>query len=361
MRQAVLEITDVKVVRNKRQILSIGALSVAAGEMIAVIGPNGAGKSTLLQLINMQLPFDTGRMVLFGQDVARTNKLILRRRSSMVFQETLLLDNTVFDNVALALRFRGMKEREIKTNVNKVLNEFQCAHLVNRMARNLSGGEAQRVCLARALVYEPELLLLDEPFASLDSPTRNTLLAELRQIAVERGTTVILVSHNFNDVLYFAERAVVLQEGRILQDDTPEVILRRPANAVIAGLIEMDNILPCQVEQQGSDVFVQLVNGIRFSWQGEIAVPAAALCCLPGDALFILGEQRAPAYDSLVVMEGSVWQIVPGIGMYRVMVEVEGVTLTMRIPREQAVDRVSVGRQLRIGFNPKECNLYEVV
>ncbi|WP_094605009.1 Vitamin B12 import ATP-binding protein BtuD [Sporomusa silvacetica DSM 10669] len=356
MRQVVLEIADIKVFRNKRQTLKIENLSISAGEIVAIIGPNGAGKSTLLQLINMHLSYKTGKMVLFGEDVAGADKQSLRRRSSMVFQETMLLDDTVFNNVALALRFRGLPEREIKEKVTKALADFHCAHLTTRMAGNLSGGEAQRVCLARALVYEPELLLLDEPFAALDSPTRNTLLAELRLVAIARGTTVMLVSHNFNDVLYFAERAVVLQEGCIVQDDTPEVILRRPVNAIIASLIEMDNVLPCQVEKQGDDILVQLANGVYFPWTGQ-KWQGATVCCLPGDALYIFDEQLVYQYNSLMAMEGIVSQVVPGIGMYRIMVETQGLSLTMRVPREQVTSRVAIGMQLKIAFNPGDVQL----
>ena len=353
MRQTVLELADIQVVRNKRQILNIASLAISAGELVAVVGPNGAGKSTLLQLINLHLPYQTGNMYLFGEDAAIVEKHRLRQRSSMVFQETLLLDATVFDNVALALRFRGMAEREIKDRVNKALADFHCDHLAARSACNLSGGESQRVCLARALVYEPELLLLDEPFAALDSPTRNTLLAELRLVARACGTTVILVSHSFNDVLYFAERAVVLQEGCIVQDDSPEVILRRPVNAVIASLIEMDNILPCTVEKQGDGLLVQLMNGVQFAWQGAAA--AGNVCCLPGDALYIVNEQLTKT--PVIIMEGLVSQIVPGIGMYRIVVEVHGVSLTMRAPREEVVNRVAVGQPLKIAFNPQEAQL----
>ncbi len=357
MRQILLELADISVVRNKRQTLHIETLSIAAGDIVAVVGSNGAGKSTLLQLINMHLAYQTGKMVLFGQDVARADKHVLRQRSSMVFQETLLLDDTVYNNVALALRFRGMPEREIQAKVNKALADFHCDHLANRMARKLSGGEAQRVCLARALVYEPELLLLDEPFAALDSPTRNTLLAELRMVAIARGTTVILVSHSFNDVLYFAERVVVLQDGYIVQDDTPEVILRRPVNAIIASLIGMDNIIPCLVERQGDDTFIKLSNGVCFAWEKEVRAAVTA-CCFPGDALYIVDEQSAVRQDhSLMAGEGIVSQIVPGIGMYRIMVETKGLSLIVRVPREQIGVKVSVGMHLKIAFNPKEAQL----
>jgi len=352
----VLKIADIEVFRNKRQILNIEALSIAAGEIIAVVGPNGAGKSTLLQLINMHLSAKVGKMYLFGEDVDRADKQMLRRRCSMVFQETMLLDGTVFNNVALALRFRGMSPSIIKEKVNGALAAFRCTHLVTRRARNLSGGEAQRVCLARALVYEPELLLLDEPFAALDSPTRNTLLAELRQVAMEHGTTVMLVSHNFNDVLYFAARALVLQAGCIVQDDKPEEILRRPVNKAIASLVEMDNIVPCQVEQQANAVFVKLVNGVRFAWTGEL-IPTATVCCLPGDCLYVCDEQSAYQLNPWVVMEGVVTQIVPGIGMYRIMLEAQGLPLTVRIQREQVSGKLSVGMHIKVTFNPGEAQL----
>lgn len=354
MSQTVLELADIKVFRNKRQTLQIETLAITAGEIVAVVGPNGAGKSTLLQLINLHLPYKTGKMLLFSQDVAGADKHSLRLRSSMVFQETMLLDDTVFNNVALALRFRGLAEPELTTKVNKALADFKCAHLATRLARKLSGGEAQRVCLARALVYEPELLLLDEPFGALDSQTRNILLAELRQVAIEQGTTVILISHNFNDVLYFAERAIVLQEGHIVQDAAPEVILRQPVNAVIANLIEMDNVLPCQVERQGTDNIVQLGNGVRFVWQGE-AAPAARFCCLPGDALYLADEVGQE--QSLVIIEGRVAQIVPGIGMYRIMVEAPGLALTVRAPREQVANKMLIGMPLKLAFNPGEVQL----
>ncbi|MGL5511902.1 MAG: ABC transporter ATP-binding protein [Sporomusa sp.] len=356
MRPVVLQITDIEVFRNKRKTLAIERLEVPAGEILAVIGPNGAGKSTLLQVINMHLAYSSGRMVLFGQDAGAVDKHILRRRCSMVFQETLLLNDTVYNNVALALRFRGMVEAEIKDKVNRALTNFHCAHLSSRLACKLSGGEAQRVCLARALVYEPELLLLDEPFASLDSPTRNALLTELRQVAVAHGITVVLVSHSFNDILYFAERAVVLQDGRIVQDDTPEVILRRPVNVTIASLVGMDNILPCQVHKYDDGVYVQLVNGVHFPWRGE-EHSKTAFCCLPGDALSIINEPLPYSKNPLVVTEGIVSQIVPGIGMYRIIVETKGMSLTLRVPREQVASKVSMGMPINIAFNPEEAQL----
>lgn len=356
MRQTVLEMSGIEAYRNKRCTLNIQSLQVAAGEMVAVVGPNGAGKSTLLQLVNMHLPYKSGEMYLFGEDAAQADKQALRRRCAMVFQETLLLNDTVFNNVALALRFRGMNDKEVTEKVNAALAAFRCSHLSDRMAGNLSGGEGQRVSLARALVYGPDLLLLDEPFAALDAATRRMLLADIREIAAKNGTTIMLVSHSFNDVLYFAERAVVMQSGCIIQDDKPEVILRRPVNEAVASLVEMDNIIPCKVEAESNNCFIELSNGIRLPCTGETA-PNATACCLPGDALYIWGEQLAYQQTNWIAVEGNVFQIIPGIGMYRVIIESQGLPLTVRVPREQVIGRLDLGMKIKVAFNPEEAHM----
>ncbi len=356
MRQNVLEMTGIEVYRRKQRTLNIRSLQVAAGEMVAVVGPNGSGKSTLLQLVNMHLPYKAGTMYLFGEDAAHIDKQAVRRRCSLVFQETLLLNDTVFNNVALALRFRGMAEKEVTERVNAALTEFRCAHLADRMAGNLSGGEGQRVSLARALVYQPELLLLDEPFAALDAFTRRRLLADIREIAAKNGTTVMLVSHSFNDVLYFAERAIVMQSGDIIQDDKPEVILRRPVNEVVASLVEMDNIIPCQIKAAGDACFVKLSNGIEFPCSSNITQNTTA-CCLPGDALYIWNEQLEHQIVNWVQIQGNITHIIPGIGMYRVIIESQGLSLTVRVLREQVTGIYDLGMKIKIAFNPEEAHM----
>ncbi len=139
MRDVAINLTDVIVNRNSRPVLNISNFTVGNGEVVAVIGTNGAGKSTLLQVINLQLAFQQGKMSLFGTDVAKTDQVSLRRRCAMVFQETLLLNDTVYNNVALALRFRGVSAEIIDAKVKEVLNLFHCDHLINRLASRLSG------------------------------------------------------------------------------------------------------------------------------------------------------------------------------------------------------------------------------
>lgn len=356
MSEYILKMEGLTVDRGARKnVLNIEAFAVLPGELVAVVGPNGAGKSTLLQVINLLHSYH-GDMQLFGQKISNKDKTMLRRRSALVFQDMLLLNDTVFDNVALPLRFRGVNEGEVKERVYKALADFRCDHLVNRPALLLSGGEAQRVCIARALVTTPELLLLDEPFASLDAATRDELIEEIRQLAEARGICVVLVSHNFTDVLHFAERALMLFDGRIVQDDKPECIMRRPANEQVARLVGMDNIIPCSSEQDGQRRFIKLANGIRFLYHGAASEPVSA-CCLPGDALYLWDESDRGQQGSWVIIEGLIERVIPGVGTYRILVKFGEQMLSARVPRNHVTDAMHNYSRIKLAFNPAEIHI----
>ncbi|SDF58956.1 tungstate transport system ATP-binding protein [Sporolituus thermophilus DSM 23256] len=351
--QPVLRMTGVKVRRQGRTVLDIDHFAVAPGELVAIIGPNGAGKSSLLQVLNLLLPY-CGKLELFGQNAATAQPLTVRRRCAMVFQETLLLDGTVFENVALGLKFRRLPREVVNDKVAAALDVFHCRHLADRQAARLSGGEAQRVCLARALVTDPELLLLDEPFAALDPSTRTALLTELRQLAQARSMTVLLVSHNFADVLYFADRAVAMAHGRIIQDDYPEALLRHPANEIVARLVGMDNIFACTVEPGSEQTVVRLTESIWFTLPGR---HEAVRCCLPADAIYLWDERLSFARPPWVVVDGIVRQVVPGIGAERIMVQAEGIVFTLLAPRRQDTNRLQAGVPVRLAFHPADVHL----
>lgn len=355
MEKNIVELEGIKVYRNRQLVLDIEKLTVRSGELVALSGANGAGKSTLLQVLNLLLPYQQGRLTLFGQDTAKSGLETARRYSSMMFQETLLVHGTVYDNVALPLKFRNYPSAQIEQQVVEALTTFQCQHLAKRQANQLSGGESQRVGLARALVFRPKLLLLDEPFAALDTASRTAILADLKQVATLHKLTVLLVSHNFNDVLYFADRVVVLDAGRIIQDACPEVVLRRPATQTVANLVDMDNILPCQVENFGQEVVVRLPGGIEFR-KNTPAPPKASACCLPGDALYILNESSILRRQPLITVNGTIGEITPGVGAYKIRIETGHMSLMVRAPREQTIG-LTLGSKVEVAFNPDEVQL----
>jgi len=229
-----LEICDLIVCRNKRQVLNIGALSIEKGEVLAVVGPNGTGKSSLMLTLARLLEPSSGRLLWNGVPLQRQSSLAYRRRIALVLQEPLLMDMSVFENVALGLRYRSQITSQIKEKVTRWLRRVGIEALYDRPGSRLSGGEAQRVSLARAFVLNPELLLLDEPFSALDAPTRLHLLDDLKSILAETGTTTIMITHDLNEAARLANRVAVLLDGRIAQIGMPQQVFANPVSREVA-------------------------------------------------------------------------------------------------------------------------------
>ena len=195
----VLEAKNIRAQRNGRDVLHIDHFVLYEGETLAIIGPNGAGKSTLLFVLGSLMQPVTGEIHFRGVLIDKRNALQYRRSIGLVLQEPLLLDTSVFDNVAAGLRFRKIKKDEIVQRVDRWLTSFGISHLRDRPARELSGGEAQRVSLARVFALNPQILFLDEPFASLDAPTVASLLLDLQQILKKTAVSTVFVTHDQNE------------------------------------------------------------------------------------------------------------------------------------------------------------------
>lgn len=250
MRAARLSLKDVRVTRGGRAVLEVESLHVSGGEVLAVVGPNGAGKSTLLQVMAL-LERPAEGQVLFDGQPARPGSLGLRRRMAMVFQEPLLLEGTVGYNVRCGLALRGVPRPEQERRAALWLERFGVGHLVNRPASSLSGGEAQRVSLARALALEPEALLLDEPFAALDAPTREALMDDLDAVLADTGTATVFVTHDRTEALRLGDRVAVLIGGRVRQCGRPSEVFAAPADAEVAAFVGVETIAAGQVREAG--------------------------------------------------------------------------------------------------------------
>lgn len=217
-KEVMLRVENLRLELGGREIFHIDDLAIHMGEVLALVGPNGAGKSSLLLTLALLQPPTSGAIHIDGETANNGNTLSLRRRMAVVFQEALLLDFTVRQNIMAALRIRGVPRNDAAERMTHWLERFGISHLAQQQARVLSGGEAQRTSLARAFALEPEVLLLDEPFAALDYPTRKSLLNDLGQLLADMSMTTLFVTHDYTEIPYLANRVAVLHEGKILKD-----------------------------------------------------------------------------------------------------------------------------------------------
>ena len=224
--------------------LTVG-LAAAPGQVLGVLGPNGAGKSTLLSAVAGLTPVAAGRILLAGQvmDDAGSGAFVEAsgRPVGFVFQNYRLFPHlTVADNVAFSPRARGMGKRAARAAAGRWLGRLGLVGLAGRKPGELSGGQAQRVALARALAGQPELLLLDEPLSALDAGTRLDVQAELKRHLAEFAGPCLLVTHDPLEALVLADRLLVLESGRIVQEGTPAHIARQPGTDYVAKLVGLN-------------------------------------------------------------------------------------------------------------------------
>jgi len=291
-----LSIRGLTITKGERRVLDIEALDVYQSETLVVLGPNGSGKTTLLQLIALLERPDAGEILVDGERVD-TDTLGWRRRMALVFQEPLLLDTSVERNVRSGLSIRGVPRTERSNRVHDWLGRFGISDLANRSARTLSGGEAQRTSIARALVLEPELLLLDEPFAALDTPTKQALIDDFERGVAQAGTTTILVTHDRGEALRLGHRVAVLIEGRVRQIGSAAEVFGTPVDEEVAEFVGVETIVRGELERV-EDGLASVKVGSRKIWAATLddSTTDVLVCVRPEDVVLSpAGDPGSPS------------------------------------------------------------------
>jgi thiamine transport system ATP-binding protein len=238
-------------------------LTIADGELVSLLGPSGSGKTTLLRLIAGLEPPSSGRIQLDGRDLAPVPPH--ERGIGLMFQDFALFPHRdVGGNIAFGLRMQGHDARRVAGRVAEVLGLVGLPGIERRPVSTLSGGEQQRVALARAIAPQPRLLMLDEPMGSLDRALRDRLPLELRAIFETLGVTVLYVTHDQDEAFAVANRTVVLRDGRIEADGSPEELWTRPPTAFVARFLGFHNVAPAEIR-----------DGRAITPWGTVPVPGA--------------------------------------------------------------------------------------
>ena len=272
-------------------------LAVDAGQLVSLLGPSGCGKTTTMRAVAGLLQPVSGRIVLAGEDITR--KPAHQRDMGLVFQSYALFPHlSAWDNVAFGLKLRKVPAAELHQRVTSAIASVGLQGFEARLPANLSGGQQQRVAVARAIVLRPRLLLLDEPLSNLDARLRVEMRAELRRIQRELGITMLYVTHDQEEALSLSDRIVVMRDGRIEQDGTPEQVYHHPATPFVAGFMGWQNLFAWRDGAlQGSDAQVALPlprPAQHVAWRPEhVAVCAAGAGTLDGRVLArsYLGER----------------------------------------------------------------------
>ncbi|WP_332680675.1 ABC transporter ATP-binding protein [Bosea sp. (in: a-proteobacteria)] len=259
--------------------LEPSSLRVSEGEFLTLLGPSGSGKTTLLQLICGLVEATQGRVVIDGRD--QSDMPVHQRDIGLVFQHYALFPHlTVAENIAFPLKMRGRSADEIESRVKGALDMVHLGHLGARFPRELSGGQQQRVALARCFVYQPSIILMDEPLGALDKKLREQMQIEIKRLHRESGATIIYVTHDQEEALALSDRICLMNHARIEQLGTPREIYERPRTAFAADFIGISNILRGKAE----------ADGTLATEHGRFTLPEGVRCANGEGALVIRPE-----------------------------------------------------------------------
>ena len=319
--ESLIQIENIIIERSGVTVLDVSDLNVEEGRILALIGPNGAGKSTLLLTLAGLLKPSQGILYYQGRPVdSSASRANLRRSVSVVFQEPLLLNTSVYKNVALGLKFRHLSSDEIKRNVESALDYFGISSLATRSAKTLSGGEAKRVSLARAFAIKPRLILLDEAFNSLDPPTRETLIDDLRHILEETKITAVLALHDREETLRLAQDVTVMADGKIIQSGTTSQIFNQPDSEFVANFVGTETILEGTVKSSNAGLMAISVAGKNIYAVGDFPPGQNVYCCLRPENI-VVSKEMPEKISARNVFEAKVQKIIRQGFFYKLILD----------------------------------------
>ena len=281
-------------------------LEIPEGEYFVLLGRSGSGKTQLLELIaGLSVP-DTGEIWIDNQDVTR--KKIQERPVGLVFQDYAIFPNmTVFGNIAYPLHSRRLKRNEISQRVNGIAEEMNIANLIDRFTQNLSGGELQRVALARTLINSPKLLLLDEPMASIDASLKDDIKRTLRQLN-RNGLTIIHVTHDYREAVSLADRVGVIHNGHIIQEGPPQAVFSKPVNKFVARYAGIRNFFRVKFTSDGAGWKARCDGNLVFNISGG-GFPGEGLLMVKSDDIKISSSEPLNGFENC--FKGVVREINP--------------------------------------------------
>ncbi len=281
-------------------------IGIEAGTYYVLLGRSGSGKTQLLELIAGLNKPDKGEIWIDGNNI--TYSRIQERRVGLVFQDYAIFPNmTVSGNIAYSLTSRGYSKAVVKEKVKKIASELNISHLLERSTLHLSGGEMQRVALARTLITSPKILLLDEPMASIDASLKDDIKRLFRRLN-KQGLTIIHVTHDYREAVSLASRVGVIHNGKIIQEGTPEEVFKKPVSRFVARYAGVRNFFRVRFANENGEWKAISQNNLVFSLTGD-SYPAEGLLILRSDDIKV--SKEFPGNGLVNTYKGIITEILP--------------------------------------------------
>ena len=338
MNKLIFKVRNLKKVYNSKIVLDINNLNFQEGKIYAIVGPNGSGKTTLLNILNLLEKPDEGQIFFYDQEItnkSNSDTLEIRRRMTLVNQDPFLFHSTVYNNIAYGLKIRSIPSKVQKSRIRSALNIVGLSSFKDRKADQLSGGEAQRVVIARALVIEPEVLFLDEPTANIDQKHIGVVERIIKKIKKEIKTTVIFTTHDLSQAYRLADEVISLLDGKIIKQ-VPENLLR--------GEI---------IEEDGLKRFKTMGN-IKFAIVSEKVGPAY-ISIDPRDIILSYEQFQSSARNSFL---GKITKIIEQNHLVKLEIDI-GIPLVVIITGESFFKmNLNLGSKVYLTFKASAVKLY---
>jgi len=349
---AFIRLENVSQQLNRAHILKDINLAIERGEVFGVIGPTGAGKTTLIRLLDLLDSPASGRIVFDGVDVtrSRSKRLSARRRMAYVQQKPIVFSMNVFDNVACGLKWRHEHRESIREKVQNTLSLVGMADYAGRDAKTLSGGETQRVAIARSLVTDPEVLLLDEPTANLDPISTAKIEDILETITKSKHLTVVISTHDMSQGQRLADRIGVMMGGELLQVGTPNEVFHSPRNTRVADFVGMANVLPGVITAKEANLATIVVGGRALQAVADCATGDTVWALIrPEDIVFAPSQTSASAQNTF---EGSVTKVSRDGALVRIEIDCGFPLVGIVTARSAEELGMETGKRLLASFKP---------
>ncbi|MEN6329795.1 MAG: ABC transporter ATP-binding protein [Methanobacteriaceae archaeon] len=351
-----LEIQNLTKIYEGKKVLEDINLYLEKGTTLGLIGPTGCGKTTLLRIIDLLEKPSSGKIFLDGVDIfnSKLEPKEIRRRIGMVFQKPIVFNGTVYENIRYGLKIRGESEESYEEEIANLLDSLGLTGYENREASTLSGGETQRIALARALITEPDLLLLDEPTANLDPLSTEKIENLIVELSHKKQTTIIMATHNLIQGQKLSDQIAILNK-KIFQRGTPEEVFLKPAHKFVAEFVGVKNVKKGVAKRMEPDLTRIEINDLNIystsSQEGEVY-----LSIRPEDITISSSKVETSALNRF---HGKIKEIKDNGGIIEVLVDV-GDYFTIFVTRKSFSDMgLTVGSPVWIEFKANSVNAFE--